>query len=376
MKHSKKILLIETILMLVSLFCFILFDINYYLYLLIVGLTSASLYLFFKPPRNKERFDTDIVLIIVISLLFYYAITYFIGFFSGFYYTSYSKQLVGILTNIITAIILIVSVENIRELLIKNNAYHKSIIFITPLVCLLLELPSAMSFSLYSTKVDFFNAFLNVVVPLIAKNITLTYIVYKSNKYSSILYQILLTIPNYLVPVFPNLGDFFSTVINTILPIIILVLALNITTVKFEKIKNSRKLGKSNILELSIHIFLILTVLSTLYLTSNMFRFTSLAIGSNSMAKVINKGDIVIIDKKQKDINKNDVIAYDQGGRIIVHRVVDILEDETGNVYITKGDANESSDGWTVNNKNLTGKVLVKIKWLGWPTVKLSELLR
>ena len=94
------------------------------------------------------------------------------------------------------------------------------------------------------------------------------------------------------------------------------------------------------------------------------------------MAKVINKGDIVIIDKKQKDINKNDVIAYDQGGRIIVHRVVDILEDETGNVYITKGDANESSDGWTVNNKNLTGKVLVKIKWLGWPTVKLSELLR
>ena len=165
MKHSKKILLIETILMLVSLFCFILFDINYYLYLLIVGLTSASLYLFFKPPRNKERFDTDIILIIVISLLFYYAITYFIGFFSGFYYTSYSKQLVGILTNIITAIILIVSVENIRELLIKNNAYHKSIIFITPLVCLLLELPSAMSFSLYSTKVDFFNAFLNVVVP-------------------------------------------------------------------------------------------------------------------------------------------------------------------------------------------------------------------
>ena len=58
------------------------------------------------------------------------------------------------------------------------------------------------------------------------------------------------------------------------------------------------------------------------------------------------------------------------------HPLVDILEDETGNVYITKGDANESSDGWTVNNKNLTGKVLVKIKWLGWPTVKLSELLR
>ena len=60
-----------------------------------------------------------------------------------------------------------------------------------------------------------------------------------------------------------------------------------------------------------------------------MFRFTSLAIGSNSMAKVINKGDIVIIDKKQKDINKNDVIAYDQGGRIIVHRVVDILSKKT-----------------------------------------------
>ena len=374
MKHSKKMLLIEFVLIISSLFCMFLYTLNYYMYLGLLVLTVIGLYLVLKPPKRAERFTTDINLIIIISILFYYAITNFIGFFSGFYYSNYSRSLTGILLNLVTSIIIIGSIETIREILIKNYAYHKSIIILAPVVCLLLELPSIINFSLYSTKVDLFNAFITLIIPAFVKSITLTYIVFKANKYSGMLYQFLLTIPNFFLPVFPNLGDFFSIIANISLPVFVLIIGVNITTVKFETVTNSRSLGKSNMIQIVLQAVLVIIVIATLYLTSNAFRFSSLAIGSESMAKVINKGDIVIIDKNNKKIKVGDVIAFEQGGRIIVHRVVNIL-DYDDKMYITKGDANNNSDAWTVSNKNLTGKVIAKIKWFGWPTVALSELI-
>ena len=374
MKHSKKMILIEVVLIIASLFCLFLYRLNYYLYLVLLILTAISLYVALKPPKRTERFNTDINLIIIICILFYYVITNFLGFFSGFYYSSYSRTLSGIFLNLVTSVIIIGSVEIIREILIKNYAYHKSIIFLTPIVCLLLELPSVINFTLYTTKVDLFNAFITLIIPTFVKSITLTYIVFKANKNSSMLYQFLLIIPNFFLPAFPNLGDFFSIIANISLPVVVLIIGVNVTTVKFETVNNSRLLGISSKLQIAFQMLLVLIVIVTLYLTSNMFRFSSLAIGSNSMAKIINKGDIVIIDKKNDNIDIGDVIAFEQGGRIIVHRVINIL-DYDGKLYVTKGDSNKDPDDWTVSDKNLTGKVISKIKWIGWPTVALSELI-
>ena len=107
-----------------------------------------------------------------------------------------------------------------------------------------------------------------------------------------------------------------------------------------------------------------------------MFRFSALAIGSPSMAKAINKGDMVIIDKDAKDIKVKDVIAFEEQGRVIVHRVISIDDLNDIRLYQTKGDANPTKDGWKVNDNTLVGKVVLRIRWLGWPTVKLSELLQ
>ena len=260
-----------------------------------------------------------------------------------------------------------------RGIIHKNNVYHKSIIYLVPIICSLLEIPSIINLSLYTTNYDIFNAFLTLILPCIIKNIALTYIVYKSNKKNSILYQLLVTIPNFFLPVFPNLGDFFTIIANIVLPLIVIVLIANITTIKFEKITNSRKLvNNKKILVLSNSIVIIF-IITVLYLTSDMFRFTSVAIGSESMKGTINKGDIIIIDKGYKAIEKKDIIAFEETGRLVVHRVTKIIDD---NSYKTKGDANKSEDGWTVTKESIKGKVLFKINWLGWPTVALSELLK
>ena len=376
MKHSTKMILIEIGIIFASLFCLILFNINYYVYLLTLGISAILIHFLLKTDKREERFSNEIILIIVISLLFYYAITYFFGFFTGFYYSSYSKSILGIIRNIIFALIIIFSIENIREDLIKNNAYHKSIVYITPIICCLLELPSLINFKVLTTKVDIFYAFLVLMLPSITKNIVLTFITFKSNKRSSITYQLLKTIPLYFLPTFPNFGEFLEIVINMLLPVLVLVLVLNITNIKFDKIKNSRKLSLNNITNKVLNTIMLCLILIILYLTSNLFRYYSLAIGSTSMKGSINKGDIVIIDKRYNSIKKNDVIAFNEQGRVVVHRVVKVMKDSNEKSYKTKGDNNKNIDSWVVKKDAIVGKEVVRIKWIGWPTVILSEILQ
>ena len=42
-------------------------------------------------------------------------------------------------------------------------------------------------------------------------------------------------------------------------------------------------------------------------------------------------------------------------------------------VYITKGDANESIDNWIVTQNDIIGVVKGKIKYIAWPSVWLTE---
>lgn len=68
---------------------------------------------------------------------------------------------------------------------------------------------------------------------------------------------------------------------------------------------------------------------------------------SGSMIPVLDKGTngIRIKPESEKDIHIGDIITYEKQGDLIVHRVVDIGEDEQGVYFIMKGDNNELSDG-------------------------------
>lgn len=68
---------------------------------------------------------------------------------------------------------------------------------------------------------------------------------------------------------------------------------------------------------------------------------------TNSMDPVIDRGSngIEIIAESPEQINIGDIITYEKNGNLIVHRVIQIGNDEKGWYCITKGDNNVSSDG-------------------------------
>lgn len=104
----------------------------------------------------------------------------------------------------------------------------------------------------------------------------------------------------------------------------------------------------------------------------NVINFRTYTVLSGSMKPKINPGDIIIILNKNKvNLNKNDIITFKENNSVITHRIVDIKD----NVYITKGDNNNSIDSFTVSSENILGKVIFNIPKLGYILEFLSRPL-
>lgn len=376
-EQFKKTLFIELFLLFLASFHFFVYKFpGVYTLIVELGIICLFVCLFFKVDKRNERSKRDFLLLILITTISYYVLTYFIGFFIGFIYSNYSKSLQGIFRNISTAFLTILFIEIMRERIVKNAKYYKSLIILSVLVFTFLEIMVQLSFGNLRSGVEIVQFIMVILIPCLSKNIFLTLSTYYTDKTNSIVYDSIMTLPTYLLPVFPAFGDYVSTLLVTILPLLLLAISYKLLLYRREKIEDSRWFADYGRLQNVFTGVLLAILFMVIYLVSGYGRFYAMAIGSGSMTGVINKGDVVIIDKKKRSLyEKYDVIAFNQSGEVVVHRIIDVIEEEDSISYKTKGDANNAEDAWIVKSDNIVGKVNVRLPFLGIPTVTLSELI-
>ena len=86
---------------------------------------------------------------------------------------------------------------------------------------------------------------------------------------------------------------------------------------------------------------------------------------SGSMEPTIHKGSISLINVNYQysKIKNNDIIAYTAtSGDKVTHRVINITEEGME----TKGDKNDSSDGFSTTEENYIGKNIISIPGVGY----------
>ncbi len=138
-----------------------------------------------------------------------------------------------------------------------------------------------------------------------------------------------------------------------------------------DKIKKYLDSGFYSLFAAVYMIFVFLVIIFSANIFGSWRSFTN---KSDSMNPAIDRGSLTIVKSFPK-YNVGDAISYyakngDQE-EIITHRVIDI----GGNVYTTKGDANNVADRELVKPRLIIGKVVFIIPYLGYAIAFAKSLI-
>ena len=112
-------------------------------------------------------------------------------------------------------------------------------------------------------------------------------------------------------------------------------------------------------------VVVLLLIFSVFPITGN---FKILMVQSGSMEPTIQTGSVVFV-KPAKDYKINDIITFGQATKTkaqTTHRIVDIKVQASEPIYTTRGDANNGPDQKEITKKEIIGKVLFHIPYLGY----------
>ena len=99
----------------------------------------------------------------------------------------------------------------------------------------------------------------------------------------------------------------------------------------------------------------------------SIFGYKPFIVLSGSMETEIYKGDLVIVKNiLPETLQVNDIIAFrDAEDTVTTHRIIDIVNKEGVNYFITKGDNNNTQDQNLVEYSDVEGKYVLRIPGIG-----------
>jgi len=110
---------------------------------------------------------------------------------------------------------------------------------------------------------------------------------------------------------------------------------------------------------------LILAGLAFLYFVPN---YNLYLVRSESMRPAVNMGDLIITGPLNGPINgelkPGTIVTYEHSEELVTHRVLSV----DGETIVTKGDAVEDPDPWSITTSNVRGIYLFKIPYIGYVT--------
>lgn len=339
----------------------------------IILLTFLCILLFGLLKTRKTYLERQVNNKMLIVLIVYFTLYYATGAIFGYLANGYSLKILSIIDNTLSPIIVIVGIELIRYILVKANKANKKMIYLITTAIILFEIGINVKFTSLNSIEIIFKAITATAIPVIIKNIVLSYLVSEFDYKTTLIYRLIMDMYIFIIPIIPNVGDYITSIFGICLPIIIYIMATRMINEYNDGVKhefNKQVFRKSDLIG-------ILSIIILAGLVSGLFPLYITGIGSQSMTPKINKGDAVLVKKvnNEKQIKKGDVIAFKYDKEIRIHRIVKIKKIKGTTYYRTKGDANNTDDDILLTMKNIRGKIIMKIPYIGYPSVALKEIM-
>ncbi len=320
---------------------------------------------------------------LIITLIIYIIVYFLLGLIFGFEKTPYSKDIFSILKNLWSFAGLIFFQEFIREALVKNEKKkacvfnmrtHAMLNFILmTVIFMLINLNYSNIGSHFTDLKEIFIYSSTTLIPAILESALATYLVYIGGAKFSIIYRLFVTIPPFVVPIIPNLDWFATAIVGVTLPLAIYIYMNYVHVNRSERLSKRERRNYNPVIYVPVFVFIALLA----GFVMGLFKYQPIAVLSGSMSPTFNRGDAVVVNKlttREKDeLKEGDIIQFVSGTKYVVHRIVDITNDNKGNKqFITKGDHNNAVDADKVALEDVKGKVSFVIPLIGYPSVWLS----
>jgi len=335
---------------------------------------TLAFFLKFVIPSNygTNKYKKDIIQYVLITILLYSILYLLSGLLTSFGANPYSSSIRGIIINLYATGSIIFCREYIRYKLI-NNVYNKDKTLIFVLIVIVFSIQNLNLSNLINPPNDYylFKQIFYIFIPALVKNTLFTYITMYTDFIPSFVYEILYYFLLWLAPILPNSPWVLEAILDSIFPLILLLYCRYCIQKKdrFHLNTISKPIEPSGLLPLGIGLVLVI------WFALGIFPIKPIAIATGSMTPTLCVGDLAVIKKcTANDIEKNDIIEYQMEGYTVIHRVIDISQENGEFFFTTKGDNNSSKDKNLVREEQLLGKVIFKIRYIALPTIWLHNL--
>ena len=384
MRSSEKQLFIIQILSLIIL----LFNTIFYKFLGVFGVIVFLIALLFTllmvcgiPRDNNITGRLSVKLCIFYSLAFL-VFKYSLGLITGYYTNPYDISLLGIIKNVLPMIIIILLEEYSRFTMCEKSGCNKLILLITMVIFTLLDFTLKSSFVGMTSIEEFLKLFTTTFMQCLFMNLGLTVISFKHGLKSALIFSFIFNIYNYIIPIIPRFSQYVETMVDMLIPIVIIVLLhIGIPKIFNKKKKNKEDIRKKHIATKLVGVILFVLIILTVSLNSNIFRFWVCVVGSGSMEPTINIGDLIMVDKSYKErsseLSEGDVIVFQISGKYYTHRIIKVFDNNGERTFLTQGDREgQAVDDWLVTKNEVVGKTLFRFQYLGLPSIWLRDLMK
>lgn len=367
----KKTCIIELIIVLIlsfTLFVFNLTDLRI-LALIITCICFIVWKIFNRKVTISSNSDKVTKLFILFSII-YLAGFYLLGIKFGFKVSDRLFNLSTFLNYIVPIVLIIFMSEKIRQLLIVQNFKFTKLLVLVIMV--LIDVTLYADIFTIDTYQEIIDLIAFIILSSISCNMLYAYVVEKYGLKSIVVYRLITILYSYIIPVVPDVHVFIRCVLRIIYPYLIYQI-LEYTFLIKDSVESRREKRNNYMFEVIVLSIAIMIAM----LVSCQFKYGALVIATTSMTGTLNKGDVIIYERfnKQEELEKEDIIVFKNGDRKIVHRIVGINVINGKTRYITKGDANHDKDKDYVVDEEIVGFYRTKINLIGYPSLWVRDLI-
>lgn len=347
---------------------------NYtYLYIPLFWLVLAALsFVLLRSKHYRSKVKNDITFWVVAAAVLYLILRFSSGIFEGFGYSPYDRSFLGILRNLFAYIFPPVCREFVRAACVMSckpgKPRTKVICVMTTIILAFSEMNFDRLIRGFSTPFGAFEQLGGYFMPALVVSAMLTLAAMYAGYLPGVIYQASTLILFYILPILPDNTWLTTSLLGSLIPFIFtIVINYTVGLANHTMTRSDMKEDKPA----SWIITFVILAAFVLFVTG-VLPYYPVAVATGSMEPTIMTGDMVVVDKTEatkSSLAVGDVIQYQRGNYTVIHRIIEMRDENGDHFYVTKGDNNNSADSGEVTEEQVIGKVRFRVRYAGYLTL-------